>query len=68
LSSNSLKSQSADPTPGSIANKKQGGVSRPDAIGMGLVFWSGAATAAMPSGVLTFCLLFGQAKSKKNIN
>jgi hypothetical protein len=46
-------------------NKKQGGVSRHDEIGMGLVFWSGAVTAAMPSGVLTFCLLFGQTKSKK---
>jgi hypothetical protein len=35
---------------------------------MGLVFWSGAATAAMPSGVLTFCLLFGQAKSKRKFD
>jgi len=39
-------------------NKKQGGVSRHDAIGMGLVFWNGAATAAMPSGVLIFLLTF----------
>jgi len=39
-------------------NKKQGGVSRHDAIVMGLVFWNGAATAAMPSGVLIFLFTF----------
>jgi len=39
-------------------NKKQGGVSRHDEIGMGLVFWNGAATAAMPSGVLIFLFTF----------
>jgi len=39
-------------------NKKQGGVSHHDAIGMGLVFWNGAATAAMPSGVLIFLITF----------
>ena len=56
-------------TPGSVVNKKQGGVSRPDVIGMGLVFWNGAATAATPSGVLILLLTFFiKVKVKKYLN
>jgi hypothetical protein len=54
--------------PGSIANKKQGGVSRHDEIVMGLVFCSDAATAAMPSGILIFLFTFFiKEKSKEEV-
>ncbi|MBN8691759.1 MAG: hypothetical protein J0L69_01115 [Bacteroidetes bacterium] len=63
-----MKCSSEESTPGSIVNKKQGGVSRRGAAELGPAFWNGAATAAMPSGVLIFLFTFFiKEKSKKEI-
>ncbi|MBL7895346.1 MAG: hypothetical protein JNK50_08655 [Bacteroidia bacterium] len=55
-----------EPTPGSIVNKKQGGVSRLGTAELGPAFWNGAATAAMPFGVLIFLFTFFIKEKSKN--